>query len=89
MGNEFVYDDLLSAAKALLVEVCHALNLLEVRYVVVGGWSSFLLNATEIVHPGTKDVDILFDDGDVRGSLNLDCSSDLGWTAPINVLCPS
>lgn len=40
-----------------------------VEYIIVGGWSPFLLNANPIPHPGTKDVDVLFKSGTKQGEL--------------------
>lgn len=53
----------LDASKELLVEVSTILLGAEAEFIVVGGWSPYLLNTTEFKHPGTKDVDILFSDG--------------------------
>lgn len=58
--------NVLDASKALLVEVAHMLNGMNVTYVIVGGWSPYLRNATEIPHPGTRDVDVLFSDADAK-----------------------
>lgn len=56
----------LDASKELLVEVSAILTGAGAEFVVVGGWSPYLLNTTEYRHPGTKDVDILFSDGAAR-----------------------
>lgn len=56
----------IEASKLLLFETCSLLNSLEARYLVVGGWSPYLLNKTSIKHPGTKDVDILFQDATIE-----------------------
>lgn len=57
---------ILDASKALLVEVARILNEIGVSYVVVGGWCPYLRNATGLVHPGTKDVDVLLSDAAAR-----------------------
>jgi hypothetical protein len=59
----------LDASKELLVEVSALLTGAGAEFVVVGGWSPYLLNSTEHKHPGTKDVDILFSDGAAEGGL--------------------
>ncbi len=65
-----VYDSLPEASRGLLCEVVKELELLKVKYVVIGGWCPVLRNRVEsIAHPGTKDVDILFEDGFVARQL--------------------
>lgn len=56
--------DLNEAMEFFLVETINFLNDLELEYVVVGGWSPYLLNSQEskISHPGTHDIDVMFDD---------------------------
>ncbi len=39
------------------------------RYVIIGGWCPFLRNKHQISHPGTLDVDILFEEGYRSGSI--------------------
>ena len=56
-------------AFALLGETTEILNDKGVEYIIVGGWSPFLLNANPFPHPGTKDVDILFKSGTKEGEL--------------------
>lgn len=56
-------------ALALLGETTEILNDKGVEYIIVGGWSPFLLNANPFPHPGTKDVDILFKSGINKGEL--------------------
>lgn len=63
------YEDLASAAKGVLAEAASIANSLGHKYVVIGGWSSYLLNTGAIVHPGTKDVDLLFEQGGRPGEL--------------------
>lgn len=63
------YRDLPSGAKGMLLETAAILNGLGVKYIVVGGWSPYLFNAQPIAHPGTQDVDILFDKGYDKNSL--------------------
>jgi len=54
------YRDILDGAKGLLVETISAIESTDLDYLIVGGWSSYMRNKTDHVHPGTKDVDILF-----------------------------
>jgi len=57
------------AVQALLLDVTGFINSTGRKYLVIGGWSPYLLNTTAHAHPGTKDVDILFSDGNVRETL--------------------
>jgi len=59
----------MDGAKVLLRETCTILNDLQTEYIVVGGWTPFLLNNSKFAHPGTKDVDVLFRDGYIKGNL--------------------
>ncbi|WP_444957089.1 hypothetical protein [Microbulbifer sp. ZKSA002] len=52
-----------------MVETISAIETTDLEYLIVGGWSSYLLNKTDYQHPGTKDVDILFSDGDIKGKI--------------------
>ena len=63
------YENVLSASKGLLVDAMEILTKTDHKFVVVGGWCPYLRNRTDLHHPGTKDVDILFSDANVRGSL--------------------
>ncbi|WJS92906.1 hypothetical protein NYQ10_12500 [Flavobacterium johnsoniae] len=54
------FDNIQDGAYGMLYECVDLLNSLNVEYIVVGGWSPYLLNSKPIIHPGTKDVDILF-----------------------------
>lgn len=56
-------------ALALLGETTELLNSHGIDYIIVGGWSPFLLNSAPFPHPGTKDVDILFKSGTQEGEL--------------------
>lgn len=58
------YSSLDEAARALLVETCMLLNDEGVEYVIAGGWVPFLRGGAEngLRHPGTRDVDALFND---------------------------
>ena len=48
-------------AKELLRNTIAVLNNFEeLEYIIIGGWCPLLRNKTEICHPGTLDVDILF-----------------------------
>lgn len=57
------FSNIQEGANSLLSDTIKILNENDVNYIIVGGWSPFLLNSGEIVHPGTKDVDILFEVG--------------------------
>jgi hypothetical protein len=59
----------MDGTKLLLRETCTILNKIDAEYIIVGGWTPFLLNTSKYAHPGTKDVDVLFRDGYVKGSL--------------------
>lgn len=63
------FDNIQDGAYGMLYECVNLLNSLNVKYIVVGGWSPYLLNSKPIVHPGTKDVDILFDGAYENGKL--------------------
>jgi hypothetical protein len=57
-------------AEELLTETIKALNESSVQdYIVIGGWCPYIRNTSGIRHPGTLDVDILFKDGGMPGSL--------------------
>ncbi|MCX6245257.1 MAG: hypothetical protein NTU98_11195 [Bacteroidetes bacterium] len=55
-----VYSSIEEAALHVLGKYCNYVNRSGTEYVIIGGWSAFLLNSKPIAHPGTKDVDILF-----------------------------
>lgn len=59
----------LDAAKELLVDVVSTLQQSNAEFVIVGGWSPYLLNTSKHAHPGTKDVDVLFSDESARNGL--------------------
>jgi hypothetical protein len=64
------YKSLLDAARGLLGEVVSTLqDSHDGRFAVIGGWSPHLLNIGPIRHPGTRDVDVLFEHGDEPGHL--------------------
>jgi hypothetical protein len=57
------YQDLMSARRGILLEACEILNGSAVQYVVAGGWVPYLRSSGHrLNHPGTKDVDLLFND---------------------------
>lgn len=58
-----MYKNLIEGAEALLGKCVSLLEENNVNYVIMGGWSPFLLNNNPTIHPGTKDVDILFETG--------------------------
>ena len=63
------YSDIQTGALGLLYETTSLLNALKAKYIIVGGWSPYLLNSGAILHPGTKDVDVLFDGAYEKGTL--------------------
>jgi len=63
------FPTVLDGARFLLGETCEILNELKARYMIVGGWTPFLRNKSKLIHPGTKDVDVLFEDGYISGNL--------------------
>lgn len=68
----YEYSSILAAARGLLGEVVHILSGVSVgRFTVIGGWSALLLNDGQIRHPGTRDADILFQNGLEPGALAL------------------
>lgn len=55
------YSNLMQANQGILVEACTIMNSSDVEYVVVGGWSPYLRGTGHSLrHPGTHDVDLLF-----------------------------
>jgi hypothetical protein len=63
------YPDLLTAAKGLLCDAVAVAQESGKEFVVIGGWSPYLLNSGVIPHPGTRDVDLLFERGSTVGEL--------------------
>ena len=62
-----MFSTLEAAAEALLLTTCKILRESNVEFVIVGGWSPFLRKSnSSIVHPGTRDVDVLFKDKDIK-----------------------
>lgn len=64
-----VYPDVLSAATGLLCETVDLVRSTALIFVVIGGWSPYLLNSGAIRHPGTHDVDLVFEQGGEAGAL--------------------
>lgn len=63
-------NSMLEGAEQLLCDTATILNKSKLNYIIIGGWSSYLLNKNEkIKHPGTKDVDILFEDSTIKCTL--------------------
>ncbi len=62
-------ETLQDGALALLGETTDILNDNGIEYIIVGGWSPYLLNKGGFPHPGTKDVDVLFKAGAKKGEL--------------------
>jgi hypothetical protein len=63
------YKDLFAGAKGLLGECVRILSGTNEEYIIIGGWSPYLLNSAPIKHPGTHDVDLLFKEGRKEGEL--------------------
>jgi len=63
------YADILDGSKGLLTEAILAIGKTNLKYLIVGGWVPYLRNSTRYDHPGTKDVDILFSDGNIEGKI--------------------
>ena len=64
------YSSEIEASKNLLLDAVLTVEKLGLEYVIIGGWCPYLRNrCSDIIHPGTKDVDILFKDGDIEHSL--------------------
>lgn len=64
-----MYKTLEDAVRGVLVDACTIATSVGHRFAIVGGWSPVLLNSRPIPHPGTRDVDILFEHGASRGHL--------------------
>ncbi|GEP95903.1 hypothetical protein [Chitinophaga cymbidii] len=63
------FEDLQAGALGLLHTTCDVLNKVGAKYIIVGGWAPYLLNSNPIQHPGTKDVDVLFEGAYEKGIL--------------------
>lgn len=63
------YPNILAAAQGLLGEAVQIANESGLAFAVVGGWAPFLRNSRPVEHPGTKDVDLLFEKGAEPGAL--------------------
>lgn len=63
------FESLEDARVALLCDAVSLASRCGEPFVVIGGWSPFLLNSTPIKHPGTADVDLLFAEGVTPGRL--------------------
>lgn len=62
----------MEAIKAVLLETCQVLSTAQVQFVVAGGWVPYLREGNQSLrHPGTNDVDILFNDDrkPIRGAV--------------------
>jgi len=64
------YPTVEEAVFGLLGEVVKILERVGEPYVVIGGWSPLLLARGDIRHPGTRDVDVLFNGGEARLQLD-------------------
>ena len=61
-----VFKDFDEATLALLLSTCAVLNN-RIEYVIAGGWVPILRGSLDrIKHPGTRDVDVLFNDDKVK-----------------------
>jgi pimeloyl-ACP methyl ester carboxylesterase len=72
------YQDIRSARRGVLLEACQSLNDSAVQYVVARGWVPYLRSSGHrLDHPGTKDVDLLFNDkpGPIRTAGRTDLAS--------------
>lgn len=56
-------------ARWLLADAVRIAQKSELKFAVIGGWSPVLLNRGPIEHPGTRDVDMLFERGTEQGAL--------------------
>jgi len=57
------YENKMEAVRGVLAESCALLNAANVQYVVAGGWVPYLRGeGNALHHPGTRDVDLLFND---------------------------
>lgn len=64
------YSSLIDASRGLLVEAVALAKDSHQAFVVMGGWSPLLLNSDRpVAHPGTRDVDLLFELGATTGQL--------------------
>jgi hypothetical protein len=63
------FDSINDAARPLLGETTLILDRFGTDYVVVGGWSVCLLNDPDLIHPGTADVDVLFQNAATKGTI--------------------
>ena len=68
LGNN--YPTVEEAVRGLLGDVAAILERVGEPYVVIGGWSPVLLAHGDVRHPGTRDVDLLFNGGDARLQLD-------------------
>lgn len=60
----------LEGCRELLVEVVAGLDQASINnYIIIGGWCPYLRNASAVHHPGTYDVDVLFQEGNRNGAL--------------------
>jgi hypothetical protein len=66
------YNNVLEAAKGVLLDAACILKTIGFEYIVIGGWCPFLRNQRrETPHPGTKDIDLLFQDADAPNGLKI------------------
>jgi hypothetical protein len=64
----WMYPDKLTACQGILGESVEIVRSMGLPFAVVGGWSPFYLNNPTGLHPGSKDVDLLFSEAvEVKG----------------------
>ena len=59
-----------AASEGLLGEVSKLLSESGVNHVILGGWVPFRFHSETLTHPGTYDVDVLFEDDIPTKSIN-------------------
>lgn len=65
-----ILNSIQDGARALLKDTATALQKFpHLEYIVIGGWCPVLRNKTKLAHPGTLDVDLLFRNSYVGGSI--------------------
>jgi hypothetical protein len=65
----YKFETISDASLCLLGETTKLINEIYSNYIIIGGWQPFLKHNGEIVHPGTKDIDILFNGADKENIL--------------------
>jgi hypothetical protein len=60
----------MEASRCLLGETTQIINSIYSNYIIIGGWTPYLKYNTNITHPGTKDVDVLFNGADKEDAIS-------------------